>query len=76
MRPLFHDLRVSPHVFTEQSLAIAGSAPNAVWSEHMPWFEPLYRERMEIRDGKLVMPDRPGLGFTFDPEAVERYRIR
>ena len=67
---------LTTHIFTEQSLAIAGSAPGCIFLEHMPWFAPLYREAMVLHDGKVAMPDRPGVGFTFDDDAVERFRIR
>ncbi len=71
-----YGVAISPHVFPEHSLTICGSAPNAVYLEHMPWFAPLFRESMEFKDGRIAMPERPGLGFTFDPDAVERFRIR
>ena len=70
------DVPISPHIFTEQSLSIAGSAPNCFYLEHMPWFESLYRERMRLADGKMAMPEGNGLGFTFDPDAVDRFRIK
>lgn len=71
------DVPISPHIYTEQSLAVGGSAPNCIWAEHMPWLAPLYRERMELDGaGRIVLPKRPGLGFTFDPDAVDRYRVR
>jgi len=71
-----YDVPVSTHIFTEQSLSIAGSIESCVYLEHMPWFERLYRERMQLVDGRMAMPHGAGLGFTFDPESVERYRIR
>ena len=71
-----YDVPISSHIFTEQSLCIAGSAPNCIYLEHMPWFQGLYRERMQLVDGRMAMPEGPGLGFTFDPDAVERYRIK
>jgi L-alanine-DL-glutamate epimerase-like enolase superfamily enzyme len=70
-----HDIPVSPHIFSEQSLAIAGSAPNCNYLEYMPWFEPLYNEAMTVDEGMVAMPDRPGIGFTFNMDAVDRYRI-
>ncbi len=70
-----HDIPVSPHIFSEQSLAIAGGCENVNYLEHMPWFEPLYNERMELKDGMIAMPEGPGIGFTFDMDAVERLRI-
>lgn len=56
----------SSHFFTEQSLCLAGSLTNLVSVEHCDWFQPLFNEPMEMRDGQLVVPDRPGTGFTFD----------
>jgi L-alanine-DL-glutamate epimerase-like enolase superfamily enzyme len=70
------DVPVSTHIFTEQSLSIAGSAANCIYLEHMPWFQSLYREPMRLVDGRMAMPEGSGLGFTFDPDAVERYRIK
>ncbi|WP_438391911.1 mandelate racemase/muconate lactonizing enzyme family protein [Caballeronia sp. DA-9] len=67
---------VSTHIFTEQSLSIAGSAPNCISVEHVSWFSPLYREQMEIIDGMINLPNRPGIGFSFNDDMVDRYRIR
>lgn len=71
-----HDVPLSPHIFSEQSLCIAGSAPNCNYLEHMPWFRSLYREQMQLVDGRVRMPQGDGLGFTFDPDAVDRMRIK
>ena len=68
-------LPVSSHFFTEHSLALAGSLPNCVSVEHVDWFAALFNERIELRDGKLVVPERPGTGFTFDPGARTRWTI-
>ena len=71
-----YDVPVSPHIFSEQSLSLAGSLGNVDYLEHMPWFAALYRARMELVDGQVRMPEGRGIGFTFDPAAVERYRSR
>ena len=68
------DVPISTHIFTEQSLSIAGSVGNCIYLEHMPWFEDLYQERLRLVDGRMTMPEGDGLGFTFDPDAVDRYR--
>ena len=59
------DLPVSSHFFTEQSLAVMGATENATFVEHVDWFAPLFEEAIELVDGKLVVPDRPGTGFTY-----------
>jgi L-alanine-DL-glutamate epimerase-like enolase superfamily enzyme len=64
-----HHIPVSPHFFTEYSLAIAASTPNCVSTEHIDWFQPLFNEPLELDGGQLVVPDRPGTGFTFDRDA-------
>jgi L-alanine-DL-glutamate epimerase-like enolase superfamily enzyme len=70
-----HDIPVSTHLFTEHSLCIAGAEPNCISVEHMPWFAPLFNESMEIRDGMIEIPDRPGTGFSFDPAAIRRFDL-
>jgi len=69
------DVPVSPHIFTEHSLQLCAAAANVTYSEHMPWFTELFQERMEMVDGDILIPDRRGLGFTFDPDAVERFAV-
>ncbi len=66
------DIEVSPHLFTEHCLQLCAAAPTCRWAEHMPWFGGLFTESMEMVDGYLVIPDRPGMGFSFDSDAVER----
>jgi L-alanine-DL-glutamate epimerase-like enolase superfamily enzyme len=46
-----------------------------MYVEHMPWFSPLYREKIQFQNGLIVLPQRPGFGFTFDPEVIERYGL-
>lgn len=70
-----YDVPVSPHLFTEHCLQICGAVSNVSYAEHMPWFRPLFAEQVELVDGDLVIPDVPGMGFRFDPDAVERYAL-
>src|SRR4029453_15245578 len=42
--------------------------PTEPWVEHFEWLNPLFNERMEIRDGRIWVPDRPGLGFTLSDQ--------
>ena len=60
-----HNIPTSSHFFTEYSLALAGAVPNCALVEHVDWFQPLFNETIEVEDGQLVVPDRPGSGFTF-----------
>ncbi len=48
----------------EIHLHLAAAYPTEPWVEHFEWLNPLFEERIEIRDGQMWVPDRPGLGFT------------
>lgn len=70
-----YDMPISTHIFTEHSLAIAGSEANCISVEHMPWFAPLFNETMQISEGMIVIPERAGCGFTFDHSAIKGFKI-
>ncbi|MEM9202123.1 MAG: mandelate racemase/muconate lactonizing enzyme family protein [Actinomycetota bacterium] len=65
---------ISSHFFTEYSLAIGASQAGCRTIEHIDWFQPLFAQTPELADGQLVVPDRPGHGFTFDRDAVAALR--
>ena len=49
----------------EIHLHLAATYPTEPWVEHFEWLNPLFDERIRrIRDGRMWLPDRPGLGFT------------
>jgi L-alanine-DL-glutamate epimerase-like enolase superfamily enzyme len=62
------------HLFPEMSLPLLAALPGGYYLEHMPWFEAIYRERIELDTaGHAIVPDRPGWGFSFDPEAIRKH---
>ena len=67
-----HHLPISTHIFTEQSLCIAGSVINCISVEHMPWYSELFNEPLELINGELVLPKRAGIGFTFNQDTVRK----
>jgi L-alanine-DL-glutamate epimerase-like enolase superfamily enzyme len=67
---------ISPHLFSEMSVSLVASLPNAVILEYMPWFKPLYREQIELDgEGRAIVPTRPGWGFSFDQAAIAHFRV-
>ncbi len=67
------DTPVSSHLYSEMSLSLLACLSNATYLEHMPWFEPLYEQRIELDgEGRAVVPQRAGWGFALSPEAVRR----
>jgi L-alanine-DL-glutamate epimerase-like enolase superfamily enzyme len=43
---------------------LAAAYPHEPWVEHFDWLHPLFNERLEIRDGRIHLSPRPGLGVT------------
>ncbi len=62
-------LRLAPHFSMEIHLQLAATYAHAPWVEHFEWLEPMFEERLEIRDGRMHLPARPGLGFTLSEQA-------
>ena len=72
-------LQLAPHFAMEIHLHLAACYPREPWVEHFEWLDPLFNERLETRDGRMVVPDRPGLGFTLSEQAkawtVDTYEV-
>lgn len=62
-------LDLAPHFAMEIHLHLAAAYPREPWVEHFDWLNPLFNERLETRDGRMVVPERPGLGVTFSHQA-------
>nr|WP_315591574.1 mandelate racemase/muconate lactonizing enzyme family protein [uncultured Cupriavidus sp.] len=65
----FKGLRLAPHFAMEIHLHLAAAYPREPWLEHFEWLEPMFNERLELRDGRMVVPSRPGLGFSLSEQA-------
>ncbi|ASR34758.1 mandelate racemase/muconate lactonizing protein [Prauserella marina] len=66
-----HHLKLAPHYAMEIHLHLAATYPSEGWVEHFDWLEPLFNERMTISDGRMLVPDRPGLGLTTSDKTEE-----
>lgn len=62
-------LRMAPHFAMEIHLHLAAAYPHGPWVEHFDWLDPLFEERLETRGGRMIVPDRPGLGITLSEQA-------
>jgi L-alanine-DL-glutamate epimerase-like enolase superfamily enzyme len=62
-------IRMAPHFAMEIHLHLAAAYPHGPWVEHFEWLEPMFNERLEIRDGQMWLPARPGLGFSLSEQA-------
>jgi L-alanine-DL-glutamate epimerase-like enolase superfamily enzyme len=57
-------LMIAPHFAMELHVHLAATHAREPWVEHFEWLEPLFNERLETRDGRMMVPNRPGLGLS------------
>jgi L-rhamnonate dehydratase len=78
-----HHAWVAPHgaSYPDLNCHLVAAAPNGLMVPACPASEPyqvwskLYRPGFVIRDGEVVMTDRPGLGLELDEEFVRTHRV-
>lgn len=63
-------LKLAPHFVMEIHIHLGCAYPQEAWVEHIEWLEPAFNERLQIRDGRMLLPDRPGLGFSLSEQAL------
>jgi L-alanine-DL-glutamate epimerase-like enolase superfamily enzyme len=69
-------LPIASHMFTGISAHLMAAAPNAYLIEHLPgWFDALFDELPDIRDGLVHPSSSPGLGLNLSNEAVSRWQV-
>jgi L-alanine-DL-glutamate epimerase-like enolase superfamily enzyme len=66
---------VVSHLLPEIHVHLVAGIPNGLTVEYMPWTLQLFEETPAITDGHLVVPQKPGLGLTFDRGAINRYEV-
>ena len=62
-------LMLAPHFAMELHVHLAATYPTEPWVEHFEWLEPLFNERIEIANGRMRVPTRPGLGLSLSEQA-------
>lgn len=63
-------LKMAPHFAMEIHLHLAAAYAHDTWVEHFDWLDPLFNEHLDIKDGRMLVSDRPGLGFTLSDQAA------
>ena len=63
------NLMLAPHFAMELHVHLGAAYPTEPWVEHFDWLEPLFNEHLEIKDGRMLVPTRPGLGVSLSEQA-------
>jgi mandelate racemase len=65
-------LPASSHTFPEFSAHLLGVTPTALYLEYLDHAGPILQQPVQIKDGHVLTPDRPGSGVEWDEDAVAR----
>jgi L-alanine-DL-glutamate epimerase-like enolase superfamily enzyme len=66
---------VAPHFYKEIDIHVLAAIQNGLFLEYFPWLDPLLVNPIEVSDGMAQVPQRPGLGIEFKPEAVKEFEV-
>lgn len=66
----FKGRKLAPHFAMEIHLHLAAAYPIEPWLEHFEWLGPMFNEQMQLKDGRMYVSDRPGLGFSLSEQAL------
>ncbi len=68
-------IEMSSHIYPEVSAHLLAATPTCHWLEYVDWAAPILAEPLCVIDGMAQVPNRPGSGVSWNPDAVKRYRI-
>ena len=66
-------MEMSSHLFPEVSSHLLAVTPTCHWLEYVDWANPILAQPVELKDGHVIIPLRPGTGIAWDEKAVARY---
>ncbi|WP_408416507.1 enolase C-terminal domain-like protein [Paraburkholderia sediminicola] len=65
---------VSSHLFPEISVHLLAATPTVHWLEYTSWADAILEEPLQVSNGYLTPPNKPGLGLQWSKEGIERCR--
>jgi mandelate racemase len=65
-----HRIEMSSHLHPEISAHLLAATPTCHYLEYVDWASAILEEPLRIEEGAAHVPDRPGLGLAWKPEAV------
>jgi D-arabinonate dehydratase len=75
-----HDLPIAPHGTQDVHIHLVSAIPNGLILEYYststdPLRREMFEENLQVEDGHVRPPNRPGLGIVPNMKVLERYRV-
>ena len=68
-------MEMSSHLFPEVSCHLLAATPTCHWLEFVDWADAVLQEPVELKDGQVLIPERPGIGMQWNEKAARRYAL-
>lgn len=69
------NIPVASHIFPNISVHLTAAIPNCLCLEYMPWWNKIFANPLEPKNGYLHVPESPGLGVELDKEVLQKYKL-
>lgn len=66
------NIEMSSHLMPELSVHLLAATPTAHWIEYVDWADAILEEPLELVNGEVTAPDRPGLGIAWSEDKLRR----
>jgi mandelate racemase len=66
---------MSTHLYPEIAAHLMRVTETAHWLEWQDWAYPILLEPFPLKDGHLVVPDRPGLGIEWNERNASKFAV-
>jgi mandelate racemase len=66
---------MSTHLYPEMAAHLMRVTDTAHWLEWQDWADPILSEPFQLKDGYLMVPDKPGQGIGWDEKAVAKFAL-
>lgn len=64
-------ISMSSHLMPEMSVHLLAATPTAHWLEYVDWADAVLEHPLEVKDGKIAPPDRPGFGLKWSNDKLK-----
>ena len=64
---------MSTHLYPEVSAHLMRVTETAHWLEWQDWADPILTEPFQLKDGHLLVPDKPGIGIEWNEKAIDQF---
>jgi L-alanine-DL-glutamate epimerase-like enolase superfamily enzyme len=70
------DMPVVSHIHNDFSPHLVAAIPNGLIMEYMPWWDIIYEQPLQVKDGHILLTDAPGIGLELNRDIIKKHKLR